>query len=72
MEEKEREEQTRQVAKKQTEVEPGGDNGGEPEEKPEDKLSDAEIRVCRNLFPDMKLDDAKKKYIKQKKALGRV
>lgn len=72
MEDKEKEEQSRETARKQTETEPGDAGGGEPEEKPEEKLSDAEVRVIKNLFPDMKLDEAKKKYLKQKKALGRV
>jgi len=71
MEEKEREAQSRDVAKKQTETEPTGDGGGEREDEPEERLSEDEIRVCRNLFPDMKLEEAKKKYIKQKTAMRR-
>ena len=72
MEDKEREEASRQKAAKQTETEPDNGGGGASEDKSEAKLSDDEVRVVKNLFPDMKLDDAKKKYIKQKKALGRL
>lgn len=72
MEEKDREEASRETAKRQTATEPDNGGGGEPEEKPESKLTEDEVRVCKNLFPDMKLEDAKKKYIKQKKALGRL
>jgi hypothetical protein len=72
MEEKEREEQSRETTKKQVATEPSDAGGGGTDEPSEEKLSEAEVRVCKNLFPEMKLEDAKKKYIKQKKALGRV
>lgn len=72
MEEKSEEETAREKAKKQVETEPGGDGGGTSDEEPEEKLNDAEIRVVRNLFPDLKPEDARKKYIKQKKAMGRI
>ncbi len=71
MEDKEREEQSRETTNKQTQTEPSDAGGGGSDDAPEEKLTEAEVRVCRNLFPDMKLEDAKKKYLKQKKALGR-
>ncbi len=72
MEEKTEEETAREKAKKQVETESSADAGKGTEEEPEEKLSDAEVRVVRNLFPDLKPEDARKKYIKQKKAMGRT
>jgi hypothetical protein len=71
MEKQEQEQEEREKTKKQTAVEPVGDGGAEEGEKKEDRLTDQEIRVCRNLFPEIPLEEAKKKYLKQKKALGR-
>ena len=71
MEQKDAEEESREKARKQTETEPAAERGREVKEEPEEKLTDDEIRVCRNLFPDIKLEEAKKKYAKQKHAMGR-
>ncbi|HTG45206.1 MAG TPA: hypothetical protein VK633_11815 [Verrucomicrobiae bacterium] len=71
MEEKTEEETAREKAKKQTETESPGEGGAASEEEPEEKLTEAEARVVRNLFPDLKPQEAKEKYLKQKKAMGR-
>ena len=71
MEDKTEEETAREKAKKQVETESSAGGGAGSEEEPEEKLSEAEARICRNLFPDLKPEDARKKYIKQKKAMGR-
>lgn len=42
-----------------------------PPAKEEPTLSEAERRVVRNLFPEMSYKDAEKKYLAQKKAMGR-
>lgn len=61
----------REKAKQQTDTEAAGEgDSGQSDE--DEKLSEAETRVVRNLFPEMKLEDAKKKYLKQKKAIGRA
>ena len=44
----------------------GGEGGGEDEV----KLTEAEKRVVRNLYPDMAFKDAEKRYIASKKSLG--
>lgn len=69
-EEEEKETSRRQKAKEQTDTEAAGEEAGDTEDADEEKLSDAEQRVVRNLFPDLKPDEARKKYIKQKKAMG--
>jgi len=72
MEEKSQEEQSREKAKKQVETETSGEAGAASEEEAEEKLTDAEVRIVKNLFPDIAPAEARKKYIKQKKAMGRT
>lgn len=72
MQDQSEEEQSREKAKKQVDAESSGEAGAATEDEPEEKLSEAETRVVRNLFPDLKPEEARKKYIKQKKAMGRI
>lgn len=68
--EDEKEDVRREKAKQQTDTEGAGEEAAESQDAEEDKLSEAEQRVVRNLFPDLKPDEARKKYQKQKKAMG--
>lgn len=73
LEDKTRDEESREKAKKQTETETTSDGSGAPDKDEEsasgEKLSEAEVRVIRNLFGND--PKGKEKYLKQKKAMGR-
>ena len=70
-EKEEKEEAERLKTRSNMDVEKAGESGEAPAEE-EVKLTDDQKRIIRNLWPELPYAEARKKYISQMKAMGRI